>query len=118
MQDETKRTTNIAELTPEDVFAITYVLAERLCVSIKQLEQRKSKWEKDRGADWGTEYPRRHDLLDDMVDMQEERVNLCELALDAFGEKVMGFKRRISFPDSGSYVEREEKKERSENKGS
>lgn len=118
MQDETKRTTNIAELTPEDVFAITYVLAERLCESTKQLEQRKSKWEKNRGADWGTEYPRKHDLFDDMVDMQEARADLCRLALDAFGEKVMGFKRRIRFPDSGSYVEREEKKERSENQGS
>lgn len=118
MQEESKRTTNIAGLTPEDVFAITYVLADSLCERTKHLEQRKSQWEKDRGAAWGTEYPRKHDYFDNMVDMQEARVRLCELALDAFGEKVMGFRRRICFPDSGNYVEREGQEKRPENQGS
>lgn len=108
MKEEPKKTTNIAGLTAEEAYAITLVLSDSLRMRDVHLKERKEKWEAIHGTpyEWGigpdpdneTDYDYR------TVKIQEERTRLCELALDAFGEKVMGFKRRIRFPESGNYT--------------
>lgn len=108
MKEEPKKTTNIAGLTAEEAYAITFVLSDSLRERDVEFKARKVRWEEEYGKpyEWGVgpNPDAETNLKYQMVKMQEERTRLCELALDAFGEKVMGFKRRIGFPDSGNYT--------------
>lgn len=107
MKEEPKKTTNIAGLTAEEAYAITLVLSDSLRKRDVELKERVEKWEAKHGIPyaWCSPYPDDEADYDyRFVKIQEERTRLCELALDAFGEKVMGFKRRIEFPDSGNYT--------------
>lgn len=69
-----KKETNMVGLTPEEAYAITWILVEKVERDEADLKQREKDWEDEPC----------------MIEAMRVRVERSKMALDAFKEKIMG----------------------------